>query len=217
MLGCGGAATSADQSLTCMRTKQFDEILRATVVADPLQAALGSFGPTIDERLVFSDYERRGKDGQFAKKPMLVGSNFNEAGLFRVLASGSRAGAAITDAEWAIFNLGIFQCPAGRAAAWRWENFTPVWRYIYMGDFPNLELTKKPPSGAWHGAEIPMIWSTTEQASGVSDTSDEERVSKYLHRAWARFAKEPSDAFFGDPFRWPEYDPGSKLAKTIWS
>jgi cholinesterase len=213
-VGCGGQEVGASQSLACVRGKPFEEILGATVVTDPLQAITGNFGPTVDDRLVFADYEQRGKDGQFAKKPMLVGSNFNEAGLFRILAAESSVASTISDEEWAIFNLGIFQCPAGRAAAWRWQNFQPVWRYIYMGDFPNLELTKKPPSGAWHGAEIPIIWRTSEQYTGVRDTSQEEKISKYLHKAWARFAKEPTDAFFGDPFSWPDYDPGGECFES---
>ena len=30
----------------------------------------------------------------------------------------------------------------------------PTWRYRYYGDFPNMVITTKPYSGAFHGAEV---------------------------------------------------------------
>ena len=58
-LGCGGESVGVEQSITCVRTKNFTDLLAVTVVSNPLQAVLGEFGPTADNKVVFSDYDKR--------------------------------------------------------------------------------------------------------------------------------------------------------------
>jgi hypothetical protein len=189
-----------------VRTKPFQAVLAATRVANPLAAVLGNFGPTADGRVIFSDYTRRGERGEFVRRPFFTGSNFNEAGLFKILAAAGNV--SLTETQWALFNLQVFQCPAATAARNRFRADLPVWRYLYFGDFPNLVLTNDPPSGAWHGSEIPIVWKTSVAASGLPNTPAENSISTYLNKAWAAFAKDPWDAFDRAPYYFPEYDPG---------
>jgi cholinesterase len=207
-LGCGGPGTPLAQSVSCVRTKPFQAILNVTKIANPLAAVLGDFGPTVDERTVFSDYKARGARGDFIQRPYMTGNNNYEAGLFKVLGFQSN----ITTQEWCIFDLAVFTCPAARAAEYRARQQVNTFRYRYYGDFPNLELTNKPPlgpSGAWHGSEIPIIFKTAVDASQAPDTPYELGISRYLHGVWAAFAKDPENALYGNRYNYPQYDPRS--------
>jgi len=191
-----------------MRTKSVLDILRVTFISNPLTAILGTFGPTVDYKTVFPDYTIRGYTGDFTRKPLLLGNNFNEAGLFKVLAAAG--GLNISETSWTLFNLAIFQCPTARAASYRVDHNVPVWRYLYFGDFYNLQLTSNPPSGAYHTEEIPVVWETTQDAVTVANTPNEVRVSRFLNSAWAAFARNPYENFHERRFSFPNYNPLSK-------
>jgi hypothetical protein len=179
-------------------------VLAAIVVADPLKAVLGNFGPTVDNTVVFPNYDSRASNGQFIKKPYFTGNNNYEAGLFRVLASA--AGASVSDVDWCLFNLETFTCPAAKAANARAVASVPTYRYRYFGEFPNMRLTAHPNSGAWHGSEIDVIWGTSVDATGVANTAAETSISNYLQGAWAAFAKDPVNAFTKAPYSFPKYN-----------
>ena len=167
-------------------------------------SVLGNFGPTADDTVVFSNYGTRAAQGQFIQKPYFTGNNDYEAGLFKVLAKAGNE--TLPDILWAIFNLAVFTCPTSDAANARAAHGIPVWRYRYFGEFPNLRLTSVPNSGAWHGAEISIVWETAPDASGEPDTPAEQSISTYLHGAWAAFAKNPATAFTESPYNFPTYD-----------
>jgi cholinesterase len=208
-LGCGGPGTPLEQSVACVRSRPAQEILNVTKIANPLAAVLGNFGPTVDEKTVFSDYDARGARGEFIRRPYLTGNNNYEAGLFKILGIQSN----ISAQEWCIFNAAVFTCPAAKAAAYRARHGVTTFRYRYYGDFPNLELTDKPPlgpSGAWHGSEIPIIFKTASDASQAPDTLNELVISRYLHSAWAAFARDPENALFRERYSYPQYHPRSK-------
>jgi cholinesterase len=209
-LGCGDESVGAEASLECVRKAPLDRILNVTTVSDPLKSVLGNFGPTSDGEVVFSDYDNRARRGDFIQKPYLVGNNDYEAGLFWLFAIA--AGRTFSDLEWCLFNADIFTCPVAKAAAFRHQNGVKTYRYRYYGDFYNLRLTTSPASGAWHGAEIPIIFQAAEQASGVPNTPEEEAISNYMQKAWADFAKKPYSAFDGAPYNYPEYDPAGKVS-----
>jgi cholinesterase len=207
-LGCGGEGTNLAWQVTCMRTKTFSAIEAAVAIPDPLQAVLGSFGPTVDHRIVFNDYSRRGQDGDFIQRPLLIGNTFNEAGLFKVFAKAG--GDNISESEWGVFNQGIFQCPTSTAASYRVRNGVDVFRYLYFGVFPNLVLTHDPPSGAYHTSDIPIVFNTAANASGVPDTYTEQLVESSLQNIWAEFAKDPQNALQDEKYSFPEYNSRSK-------
>jgi cholinesterase len=207
-LGCGDASVGAEKSIACMRNQTTQSLLGAIAIANPLQAILGNFGPTADNKVVFSDYKARAAKGQFIKRPYFAGNNNYEAGLFRLF--GSISGFNITDIEWCLFNLEIFTCPAARAVAARALAGVPTYRYRYFGEFANMRLTANPNSGAWHGSEIPVVWGTSNDASGVANTDIETGTSNYLQGAWAAFAKDPERAFANAPYSYPRFDPLGK-------
>lgn len=198
-LKCGDASKGVLYTLHCMRSKSMSDILSAT-------ATMSSFGPTADNKIVFSDYASRGRLGRFIKKPMLLGNNDYEAGLIKIIFQSM--GKTQSLVQWAILNLQTFTCPVGAAAQYRASNKVPVWRYRYFGEFPNLRLTIDPSSGAWHGSEITTVFGTAELA-GLPNTPPETAISRYVMSAWASFAKNPTRALSQAPFSWPQYNPQS--------
>jgi hypothetical protein len=203
-LGCSGS--DAGQSLDCMRTKSYQQILAASFDPNPLSAILGNFGPTPDGKVVFTQnqYKLRQLAGQFIKRPYLTGTNHYEAGLFRLFAQATNT--TIPDIDWCLFDLAIFTCPAARSALGRALALVPSYRYRYYGQFPNLRLTKKPNSGAWHGSEIALIWGTVQESTLLAESAIETQIGKYLQTAWASFAKNPDLAFTKLPHKFPVFN-----------
>lgn len=205
MLDCGGASAGIPATVACMRTKSFQQILNATASPPGIATILGEFGPTADNQIVFSNYTARAAAGQFTRKPYFTGNNDYEAGLFKLIAAG--AGIQLPDLDWAIFDLSTFTCPVSKAALVRFVHGVPTWRYRYFADFPNIRLTRNPDSGAWHGAEINIVWQTAVDASSEANTAREASISRYLSGAWAAFAKNPAKGLSKAPYTWPRYNP----------
>jgi cholinesterase len=214
ILGCGGPGTPLAQTVSCFRTKSPQDILNATKVVDPLRAVLGNFGPTVDGKVIFDNYDERGRRGNFIQRPYLVGNNNYEAGLFKILGIAS----GISEQEWCLFDAAVFTCPAAKAASFRAKQQVNTWRYRYYADYPNLRLSQNPPlgpSGAWHGVEIPNIFGTAEDASQAPNTELEDKESDYLQRVWADFAKDPENALYGDRYNFPQYDSHSTCCPSL--
>jgi cholinesterase len=191
-LGCGNAESNPDETLACMRSKDWKSVLAAVPTSSGIEGVTGGFGPTIDEIIVFSDYAERAAAGNFTKTPLLIGSNHNEIGLFRV--TFGLQNITYPDATWDYLQQQIFTCPIGERALASMNNNSPVWQYRYFGDFLNLKLSTEPDSGAWHGSEIPVIFGTDMDIQDmVKRTPDEDKVGKYLRGAWAAFAKDPEN------------------------
>lgn len=202
-LNCGGINAGISATVACMRTKSFQQILNATVLPPGLSAITGQFGPTVDNKTVFGDYPRRAATGQYIQRPLFIGNNDYEAGLFKIVAETSNT--TLPDLSWAIFDLASFTCPAADTALAR-SMHVPTYRYRYFGEFPNTRLTLNPSSGAWHGAEIGVVWQSAADVSGVPNTVAEASISTYLSGAWAAFAKNPDMGLSQRPYGWPRYD-----------
>ncbi|KAK5139161.1 hypothetical protein LTR04_003834, partial [Oleoguttula sp. CCFEE 6159] len=99
-----------------------------------------------------------------------------------------------------------FTCPTGTEAANRARYNVPVWRYRYLGTWPNLQLY--PTSGAYHGSELEMVFGTAEDVSGLPNTATENAVSRYTMKAWATFAAAPAHGLSG--LGWPLYESEGK-------
>lgn len=63
----------------------------------------------------------------------------------------------------------------------------PTWRYLFNASFPNNEASKE--FGAYHAAEIPFVFGTY---SKKNVTEFEKEVSHTMQKAWADFAKDPT-------------------------
>ena len=203
-LGCGDATSDPATVLSCMREKDYTSILQATPPTSGSTSVLGSFGPTIDDIVVFSDYADKTAAGNFTRKPLLIGNNDNEAGLF--VTAFALSGITYPASAWNTFNLQAFTCPTGIRANVSAANGVPTWRYRYFGVFPDLTIATG--SGAYHGSEIPIIFNTTP--SDPPQTSAEIAIGSYMRGAWAAFAKDPVNGLKTYEGGWPQYQAGNE-------
>jgi carboxylesterase type B len=98
---------------------------------------------------------------------------------------------------------GVFNCPAGEAAAARAKHGVPVWRYRFMGQWPNVQIGGK---GSYHVSDVPLVMGTTERKkTATKNTPEEERLIINTMTAWATFAKDPVDGL--TKLGWPKYNP----------
>lgn len=209
-VGCGDSSSNPEDVLTCMRSANttIDNLLTDESAGSGLSAILGNFGPTIDvsighlkmywylpltpisvqNKVVFDNYTSRGLAGQFIHKPLLIGNNIFEAGLFILIAAGS--GLNIPTSTWEFFDLGTFTCPASVSAEYRVDAGLPVWRYIYAPGFPNEALPTSM-NMAWHGAELLPMFGSSEAITKQDSTYQERAMGTYMRGAWAAFAHSP--------------------------
>jgi cholinesterase len=193
-LGCGGATSDSATVLSCMRTKNYTSILSSIPTASGTAGILGYFVPSVDEKVVFSNYSTRTP----ANVPMLIGNNNYEAGLFRTQLA--LAGLLYSDTFWDDFNLQEFTCPAGIRANASVAANIPVWRYRYFGIFPDTTISSE--AGAWHAAEIPLLFNTN--IAYPPATEAEVEIGNYMRGAWAAFAKDPQKGL--TTYGWPAYN-----------
>jgi hypothetical protein len=192
-----------------MRTKTAEQILKVTRVENPLQAVLGHFGPSVDNKVIFSDYPERAAAGKFIQKPYMIGNNDFEAGLFVLIAGAAKI--KVAPNIWSVFNAAVFNCPIGDAAAARKKKGLPAFRYRYFGDWSNTNLEAK--SGAYHTAEIPMVFGTAEYSTSAPNEPKEQKISDFMQRVWAQFAKDPQ-ALTKKPFNLPVYNPDTAFTEN---
>lgn len=203
-LGCGNASSDAHQLLTCMRAKDVKSIYQS-FPANATNSMLGNFYPSPDEIVVFSDYVSRSRKGNFIKKPLLVGSNDKESELFRITAA--LANQTLPDSAVIADTLNTFTCPASARANLSSLNNLPIWHYRYFGDFFDQRLT--PTSGAYHGAELAMLFNFFPLSSQYTPTKSEIDIANYMRGAWAAFAKDPAHGLAFYDGGWPKYTPQS--------
>jgi cholinesterase len=208
-LGCGGASTDPTSQLACMRSKDTKAITDAIPQTNQSFGS-ASFWPTIDEKLVFSDYPARDAAGTFIRVPMLIGNTDYEAGYYKAMASVYNA--YLPDSVWDAFNLATFECPVAKRANASVQTGVPTWRYRYFGEFPDSRLTTEPDSRAYHGSEILLLFDTLPAPGDnvPAPTQDEVAFGKYMRGAWATFAKDPRKGLTRYEAGWPEYDPAGR-------
>lgn len=154
IVGCNPAnsMTNSPAITACMQTAPADAILAASnmVASNPANPATGfgamgaTFGPVIDNTVVFADYTTRTP----IKAGVLLGNNDNEPG-FAAVFMPTMVAAANTQQELAVFN-----CPSAQRALLSINQGNPTWRYRWFGVFPNTALSFNPPSGAYHVSEV---------------------------------------------------------------
>ncbi|KAH7142843.1 carboxylesterase [Dactylonectria estremocensis] len=194
--GCGPSTADPNTITECMRTKTAQEIIAAFSPEDRGLGAVPAFGPAADDTIVFTDYSsRRSAIGGY-----LIGNNQNEAGLFRLVQPNQ------TDAYWQDFNDRYYTCADAVRLSQSIRNGNPSWRYRYFGDFLNLAISTDPPSGAYHGAELPPLFDTVPQ-SPMPSTLEEVAIGDYLRGAWTAFAKDPARGLLTYADGWPMYEP----------
>lgn len=200
-VGCT-LSTEPSAVLACMRTKPSAEIIKG-VPPQATTGRFGTFGPTIDNKVIFNNYVSRAAAGQFIQAPLLIGNTDNEAGLF--VAGSALEGVTHSSSYWSDFNLKGFDCPASYRANASVANTVPTWRYRWFGSFPNTDLY--PGSGAYHASEVSLLFNNMIQ--DPAPTASEISIAKYIRGAWSAFAKSPKTGLTTYSGGWPVYEPSA--------
>ena len=94
-LGCGGRPDHPRRRWRCLRPIPGRAIMRAlegAVHRRAAAAAIMKFGPVADGKTAFADIATRGYEGNFIKRPMLVGNTHHEMGLVAGMLEGTLKG-----------------------------------------------------------------------------------------------------------------------------
>lgn len=204
-VGCNTTTTSA---LACMRAipwqtlKSAAAALKPTPSTSPLRS-IPAFYPFPDDTLVFTppQYRALTSAGRFARVPVLVSANANEAGYYRIPAFAN--GVIPTADQIAAFHRESFTCPAAYAASAREARGVPAWAVRYAADWPNTRLYNG--SGAYHGADLHMVFGGSEEVSGLPEEVGQARLEReVVQRAWGAFAEDPWEGL-GREMGWPRW------------
>ncbi|KIW14280.1 hypothetical protein PV08_07062 [Exophiala spinifera] len=201
--------SSAPDVLACVRAIPATEI--KSTIEGPGNFA---FGPVRDNITFISHSGVARQQRKIAQVPILIGNNFQEGRLFvtaynstqqylertlpnmnqsfynRVLTAyplGSpgisnefeRAAAIDTDFR--------FLCPTAQVANYSSMAGLQTWRYLFNASFPNTQLF--PDAGVYHSSEISEVFGTYPRGDV---TTKQESLSRYMQKAWADFAKNPT-------------------------
>ncbi|TGO19347.1 hypothetical protein BPAE_0344g00030 [Botrytis paeoniae] len=201
LVGCKSGVE--DNVVSCMQEVPYQTILAAIKIL-PLTPTeflpRTQFVPTIDEKLVFSDYATRAEAGRFAKLPYLVGNANHESGFYTISAFAQNI--TFSRSQWDLFNLKTFTCSATQSALLRLKHNATVYLYRYFGDFDNTRLY--PTSGSYHLSDLNMWHGVGRDVSGISNTRDEQRLSKEMMRSLITFAKDPVGGL--ERLEWRKYE-----------
>ncbi|KAF2663881.1 alpha/beta-hydrolase [Microthyrium microscopicum] len=229
-LGCGKEKDGA-KTVECMRSLPAatisKQVIEWSAASTNVLGLLTGFGPRPDGKIVFDDYAKRQQEGNFIKRPILIGNMDKEGALFPGMAEAAIAGYGKSKGEPtnSIMNLLLtlidaylgtpeppgatmspldrLACGTAPGAAARRAAGVPAWRYRWFGEWPNLEIY--PQIGAYHSMDVPLVFGATERTSNVPDTPEEAAFVKNIMTAWATFAKDPEHGL--EKLGWPIYDP----------
>lgn len=84
----------------------------------------------------------------------------------------------------------------------------PTFLFRYFGDWDNLRLY--PTSGAYHGADLEMVFGASADVSELPNSADEQKMIAFVQKAWATFAQDPVYGLT-NIMGWPRYDPESEF------
>lgn len=187
----------ATSELECMRGVPWRTLL-GVMAADSTLVFL----PIIDEKIVFGNYSERYAMGALSSVPALIGTNQHE--LF-ALVPQTGLDTPFNATAFAEFekryddegNAAFLCASAAGTSLLRHSSNTDsagrrltTYRYRYDGNFPNVSPKLYP--GAFHTAELPLLFGTAGMYHGAS-TAYEEEVGAKMQDLWLAFAKDPLD------------------------
>ncbi|KIW15808.1 hypothetical protein PV08_05858 [Exophiala spinifera] len=201
-LGCGGLNASAE--IECMRDVPVEEIVNFVGHrGDNKTTPALDFGPVADEKIIFSNYTQRYKQGLVAKIPAIVGNAADEgSGLtpYTNVTTGPNATLAIQT------TLDSFICPSHKTSDYREQNNLPTYRYLYAGNFSNI--SPLPWMGAYHDTDLPMLFGTYDDFRGAGPEY-ESLVSQKLQDLVLLFMEDPATG--PKDLGWQGYSSGQML------
>lgn len=220
-LGCG-SSEAGQATVACLKSKNMDDILRA-IADNELVALQSGFNPVNDGITVPTNGFDRVSSGNLAKLPVLVGSTSNEATFLAATAlaysslsqSTVNTLAPLFNLIQPIFDIGTlvgFTCSSQQASMLRVEQGVTTYRYYYYGgNYTNTYLNYI--GSAYHTAELPIVFGTAAQLTGIPDDSAQTVMGPFIRNSWAAFAKDPENGLAN--LGWPKYDPNSEFL-NIW-
>lgn len=203
-LGCGDSNTPAQEVYECMMDAPAETIISSLI--NTLESPLGlPYSPTIDNKIVFGSDSNRSA----ARIPMVIGNTDNEAGLFRVFLLQPDS-----DEFWHYQTQMTFNCPVAARSLASVRDGNPTWRYRWFGVFPNTVFATRPPSGAYHGSELAVLFGNVDE-SIAPRTREENDIGQYMRGAFAAFAKDPVKGLLEYGSGWPLYVPDEETLIRI--
>ncbi|KAI5194626.1 chlorogenic acid esterase precursor [Aureobasidium subglaciale] len=138
--------------------------------------------------------------------PLITGSNTNEGAGFVPFTPAGPGNATLVNTT-----LSIIACPVARDVARRDINpsLYPTYRYLYTGNFSNISPVSW--FGAYHSAELPLLFGTHDEYGPGNSTSFEYAVSQTMEALWLSFAENPAagpkrfNSSDGGYFAWPQF------------
>ncbi|KAK4671792.1 hypothetical protein QC764_608760 [Podospora pseudoanserina] len=205
-VGCGGL--SPQEELECMQTADAEHI-EAFLQVNMEELMSGKpfiyFTSVVDNRTVFGNYTDRAIKKEILDVPTIIGTNAND-GIPFVPLTAEGVNSTIEALTTAVF----FFCPAVQASALRIMAGVPVYRYLYTGNFSNV--SPEAFMGAYHSAELPLIFGTHSLLRGLS-TPEEEAVSEAMQDAWVALAKGGQAGL--EATGWPRYNLDTRLVREF--
>ncbi|KAI2603462.1 alpha/beta-hydrolase [Hypoxylon fragiforme] len=124
------------------------------------------FRPVADSKVIHKDYMDRAQKGLISKVPTLISDTSNEqSSLITYPIDDLLGGPDKTKIDKG--TLDEFVCPACNSSNVRALNNITTYRYQYAGIFPNL--TPFSWMGAYHGADLPMIFGSYNMTGGATE------------------------------------------------
>ncbi|THW03744.1 chlorogenic acid esterase precursor [Aureobasidium pullulans] len=205
LVGCSNLNASAE--LACVRdvnATTLEGALSNYVISKKTPAI--SFTPSDDNITVFTNYTDRLVHGHLAQLPLITGSNTNEGAGFVPFTPSGPGNATLVNTT-----LSIIACPVARDVARRDLDSTkyPTYRYLYTGNFSNISPVSW--FGAFHSAELPLLFGTHDEYGPGNSTSFEYSVSQTMEALWLSFAENPAagpkrfNTSDGGYFAWPQF------------
>lgn len=203
-LGCNSTSISKS-TLACVQAASVDQILEI------LKRHKLSFSPTYDNVTDVTSVEDAINGGKAAKVPILIGTNANEGSVLTPVIPGPMlllesifgrnstasdvarqaypAAATNEELKSQIVTDYTYTCTTSALAKTANNAGYKVWRYYFNASFPNTQPFSG--AGVWHTSEIDLIFGTYPRDNQT--TTQQVRLSRFMQRSWADFAKDPSN------------------------
>ncbi|KAK6000000.1 hypothetical protein QM012_003988 [Aureobasidium pullulans] len=209
MIGCGNLNASAE--LACVRS--VDATILENALSDYViskKSPTISFTPSDDNITVFTNYTDRIVHGHLAQLPLITGSNTNEGAGFVPFTSPGPGNATLVNTT-----LSIIACPVARDVTRRnlFPSLYPTYRYLYTGNFSNISPVSW--FGAYHSAELPLLFGTHDEYGSGNSTAFEYTISQTMEALWLSFAENSVagpkrfNSSDGGYFAWPQFEQSS--------
>ncbi|KAF2761786.1 carboxylesterase family protein [Pseudovirgaria hyperparasitica] len=167
--------------------------------------------PVVDNVTVFdpSEIARRGREGAFAKLPLLVTHTTHESD--SILPADPVVGVNHTLSD--LITLTGQHCPVAAAAGYWAAQGVPTWRYLFDGVFDATRPYDWIRS--YHGSDNNLIFSGEQLFAWEEPSKEALEAGRYLRAAIAAFVRDPVNGL--ERFGWPRYTGEGKTLVRLFS